>query len=224
MPGGLTSAPNHLELRSVLLAEFLNLAQSKEKKTVNLFRKKYSDEELVAGCLANDRKWQELLYRKYFPSMMGMCLRYASDREEAMTIVNDGFLRVFKKIHLFSGKGSLEGWIRRLVWHSLADHYRKQARYLRFLVCEEHDAPIFDSPADNLYAEDILNLVEKLPPASREVFRLYAIEGYSHAEIGKLLGISDGTSKWHLNAARTKLKSWMAKQNGSAISGEIEAR
>lgn len=155
--------------------------------------------------------------------MMAMCMRYASDREEAMSIVNDGFMRVFKKIHLYSGKGSLEGWIRRLVWHCLADHYRKQARYLRFLVTEEREAPIYDSPADNLYAEDILNLVEKLPPASREVFRLFAIEGYSHAEIGEQLGISDGTSKWHLNAARTKLKEWMAIQNGNAKASELEA-
>lgn len=148
-------------------------------------------------------------------------MRYAGNREEAMTIVNDGFLRVFKKIQLYSGKGSLEGWIRRLVWHSLADYFRKRERYLRFLVCEERDAPITEGPADHLYAEDILNMVDQLPPASREVFRLYAIEGYSHAEIGEQLGISSGTSKWHLNLARTKLKHMLGRRDESTFSGEL---
>ena len=138
--------------------------------------------------------------------MMGMCLRYADGQEEAMTIVNNGFLRVFKKIHLYSFKGPLEGWVRRLVWHSLADYYRERSKYLRFLVFEERDAPLNSSPAQDLYAEDILKMVGRLPPATQEVFRLYAIEGYTHAEIGQKMGISDGTSKWHLSNARQKLK------------------
>lgn len=156
--------------------------------------------------MANDRAAQEQFYRRFFPSMMGMCLRYADGQEEAMTIVNNGFLRVFKKIHLYSFKGSLEGWVRRLVWHSLADYYRERSKYLRFLVFEERDTPLDSSPAQDLYAEDILKMVDRLPPATQEVFRLYAIEGYTHAEIGQKMGISDGTSKWHLSTARQKLK------------------
>ncbi|MCB0521855.1 MAG: sigma-70 family RNA polymerase sigma factor [Lewinellaceae bacterium] len=149
---------------------------------------------------------QEHLYRRFFPAMMEMCLRRTDDREEAMSIVNNGFLRVFKKIHLYSFKGSLEGWIRRLVWHSLADHFREQQRYLHFLVFEERDAPTQGSPAQQLYAEDILRMVDELPAASAQVFRLYAIEGYSHAEVAELMGISEGTSKWHLSTARQKLR------------------
>lgn len=146
-----------------------------------------------------------------------MCLRYAANREEAMTIVNDGFLRVFKKIHLYSFKGSFEGWIRRLVWHSLADYYRQQSKYLHFLVFEERDTPLEATPLQKLYAGDILKLVERLSPVSQEVFRLYAIEGYTHVEIGRRLGISDGTSKWHLSNARRKLKQMMEENGQFAV-------
>jgi RNA polymerase sigma-70 factor (ECF subfamily) len=177
-----------------------------------MFKRKYTDEQLVKGCVANDRQWQERLYRKYFQSMMNMCMRRTNDREEAMTIVNNGFLRVFKKIHLYSFKGSLEGWIRRLVWHSLADHFRSGSKSVHFLVFEERDEPVESSPAHGLYFEDLLKMVQLLPNATQEVFRLYAIEGYSHREIGERLGISDGTSKWHLATARQKLRK-MLKQH-----------
>jgi RNA polymerase sigma factor (sigma-70 family) len=178
-----------------------------------LFGAKHTDEQLVKGCVANERYWQEHFYRRFFPTMMDMCMRYATDREEAMTIVNDGMLRVFKKIHLYAFKGSLEGWVRRLVWHSLADYYRDKKKYVHFLVFEERDSAVQSTPTQQLYAEDILKMVGKLPRATQEVFRLYAIEGYTHAEIGEEMGISDGTSKWHLSNARQKLKEMMAVQD-----------
>ena len=176
-------------------------------------KRKYSEQELVEGCKKNNRTHQEQLYRLYFASMMQMCGPYANDREEAKTIVNDGFLRVFKKIELFTFKGSLEGWIRKLVWHSLSDHFRKRANYLHFLVLEDRDAPLPENTLNELYVEDILKLVDRLPPATQKVFRLYAIEGYTHVEIAKKIDISEGTSKWHLSAARKKLKKMMQQHN-----------
>jgi RNA polymerase sigma factor (sigma-70 family) len=181
--------------------------------------RQYTDEELVQGCIANDRHWQEQFYRRFFPTMMEMCLRRTDDRDEAMSIVNNGFLRVFKKIHLYSFKGSLEGWVRRLVWHSLADYFRDKQKYVHFLVFEERDEPVHSSPASQLYVEDILQMVNSLPPASAEVFRLYAIEGFSHAEIGERLGISDGTSKWHLSTARQQLKKMIHQQEMKNYAG-----
>ena len=171
-----------------------------------------SEKALVEGCVQNDRNCQEQLYKRYFASMMKMCMRYASDQDEAMMIVNNGFLRVFKKIHTYSFKGSLEGWIRRLVFHSLSDYYKKQSRYLHFMVFEDRDASTSTNALSGLYLEDILKMVNHLPPATADVFRLYAIEGFPHAEIGKKLGISEGTSKWHLASARKKLKE-MIRQN-----------
>lgn len=174
---------------------------------MNLFGKKnWTEQELVAGCVRNDRRAQEALYRRFFPGMMRMCLRYTRDEDRAMEIVNNGFLRVFKKLDTFAFKGSLEGWVRRLVYHSVADHFREHAKYYHFLVFEERDATVLETGNDRFFEEDILREVRALPPTSQEVFRLYAIEGFSHNEIAERLGISEGTSKWHLSTARAKLR------------------
>ncbi len=169
-------------------------------------QKKYTERELVEGCIQNDRYCQELLYRKHFDTMIRMCMRYTEDRDIAMEIVNNGFLRVFKKLDTFSFKGSLEGWIRKLVYHSLSEYYKKHSKYLQFIVLEERDKPINDHALSKIYEEDLLKLVDQLPPATKEVFRLFAIEGFTHKEIAKRVNISEGTSKWHLSAARKRLK------------------
>lgn len=167
----------------------------------------FTERELVEGCVRNDRFFQEMLFRRYFPTMMRMCRRYANDQDTAMEIVNIGFLRVFQKIDTFAFKGSLEGWIRRLVFHSLSDYYKKQNRKgIHFLDIEDRDAPVRSEAISNLHFEDIIKLVDMLPDATRNVFYLYAIEGYSHKEIGEQMRISEGTSKWHLSVARKKLR------------------
>jgi len=171
----------------------------------------YTERELVDGCVNNDRQCQEVLYRRYFESMMRMCMRYTRDRDLAMEIVNTGFLRVFKKIHTFGFKGSLEGWIRKLVFHSLSDHFKKKDKKVYFMEVDDRDAPVSETALNKLYLEDILKLVDQLPDATRDVFVLYAIDGYTHVEIGKMLGISEGTSKWHLSTARKKLKHLIGK-------------
>jgi len=173
---------------------------------------RHSERELVEGCVENSRYFQEMLYRRYFPVMMRMCLRYTQDREVAMEIVNSGLLRVFKKLHTFSFKGSLEGWIRRLVFHALSDYFKKHSRKVHFLEVEDRDAPHNETALENLYYEDLLKLVELLHRMSSKVFQLYAIEGYSHPEISKLLEISVGTSKWHLSTARQKLRHLIREQ------------
>ena len=175
-------------------------------------KKHYTEQELVEGCARNERRAQEAFYRLFFPEMMRMTRRYTRDEDIAIEIVNNGFLRVFKKIHTFAFKGSLEGWVRRLVYHSMADYFRDNARYLHFLVFEERDEAVPESGHETFYEEDILRAVSTLPPVSQEVFRLYAIEGYSHAEIALQLSISEGTSKWHLSTARQKLRALLETQ------------
>lgn len=166
-----------------------------------------SERALVEGCVRNDRYSQEMLFRQYFPAMMRMCMRYANDQDIAMEIVNIGFLRVFQKIDTFAFKGSLEGWIRRLVFHSLSDYFKqKKTKGIHFLDIEDRDAPVRATALSNLHFEDIIKLVDMLPDATRQVFYLYAIEGYSHKEIGEQMNMSEGTSKWHLSVARKKLK------------------
>jgi len=176
-------------------------------------KRKYDEREVIEGCVRNERKAQELLYREHFDTMMRMCMRYTNDKDKAMEIVNIGFMRVFQKVHTFEFKGSLQGWIRRLVFHCLSDHYRKNSKYLQFMVFEERDQSSVEKAHSNLYAEDILKMVDTLPPATQKVFRLYAIEGFTHVEISKNIGISVGTSKWHLSNARKILKKLIDKNN-----------
>lgn len=178
-----------------------------------MIKKKNTEAELIEGCVQNDRRYQEMLYKKHFPTMMRMCMRYTRDQNVAMEIVNTGFLRVFQKIHTFAFKGSFEGWVRRLVFHSLSDYFRKESKSIRFLDISEKDKPIGDVALDKLYYEDIIALVNQLSGSTREVFWLFAVEGFTHVEIGKKIGISSGTSKWYLSEARKKLKVLLEKQH-----------
>jgi len=123
-----------------------------------------------------------------------------------MLIVNDGFLKVFQKISSYEGKGSFEGWIRRICFRCLSDHFRKEKSYLQFLVFEEFDKKEDSNGLNDLYYEELLKMVEELPSATAKVFRLYAIEGFKHREIADMLDISEGTSKWHLSEARKKMQ------------------
>ncbi len=185
-----------------------------------LFRKReFTEEELIEGCLLNDRRCQEMLYRRFFPKMMSMVMRYAQDEQRGMEILNNGFLRVFKKLEQYKGIGSFEGWIRRIVYHAISDYYKKESRYLKFIVLDEKDRDVPTDALDQLYYDDIIQLVDALPEKSREVFKLHAIEGYTHEEIGALLGISDGTSKWHLSNARSQLKKSISKRYKSSYAG-----
>ena len=103
--------------------------------------------------------------------------------------------------------------MKRIIYHSVSDYFKGSAKQLRFLMLEDRDDTVNEEALGNLYYEDLMNMVELLPPATKEVFVLYAIEGFYHREIGEKLGISDGTSKWHLSAARKQLKKSIEKNN-----------
>ena len=147
----------------------------------------------------------------YFTSMMSMTMRYINDKDRAAGIVNDGFLKVFKKIDQFESRGSLEGWIRRIVFHSMSDNIKKETNYLKFMVFEEYDRGSTNNVLDKLYESDILKMIEQIPAASGDVFILFAIQGFAHKEIAEKKGISIGTSKWHVSYARKMLKAAIYK-------------
>lgn len=172
---------------------------------------------IIEACIQNDRHYQEILYKRYFGKMMSMCLRYTSDRDEAMMILNDGFLKVFKYIHTFQHKGSFEGWVRRLIFNSLSDYFKKKNKQIKFLELGQTDFSGYDDALEKLYIEDISKLIEHIPKASADVFSMYAIYGFTHKEIGTQLNISEGTSKWHLSNARKFLQK-LIKQNYSSYS------
>ena len=144
---------------------------------------------------------------------MAMCMKYTKDEDKAMFIMNDGFLKVFQKIGSFRHEGSFEGWVRRLVYHTLADFYKKEKSYIKFIEIEEagkQQTPATQS--DALEFEDLILLLDRIPFRSAEVFKLYAIEGFSHLEIGEKMEISEGTSKWHLSNAREKLRTILTSE------------
>jgi len=168
---------------------------------------------IIRGCVKNDRKYQEKLYKMFFPTMMSMCHRYTRDDDEAMSIVNDGFLRVFKKIDSYGHIGSFEGWVRKFIYHSISDYFRKKSKQLKFMVFEDYDASYNQEVLESLYEADIIKLIDAVPKASADVFILFAIQGYAHKEIAELKGISVGTSKWHVSEARKKLQDLLKKKN-----------
>jgi RNA polymerase sigma factor (sigma-70 family) len=174
-----------------------------------------TEHELIAGCIRQDRACQEALYKRFYGKMMGVCMRYAKDRDEAKDMLQEGLIKVFTTIKHFAGKGSFEGWVRRIVVNTAVDHLRRnkhQYMIVSTVVAREGDIP--DQPEeveeDNLLAQlseaQILEVVQQLSPAYRTVFNLYVIENFSHKEISEQLGISEGTSKSNLAKARFQLK------------------
>ncbi|MFK7906089.1 MAG: RNA polymerase sigma factor [Chitinophagales bacterium] len=172
-------------------------------------------QELLAGCIRGERMYQKELYHKYYGRMMGVCMRYTNNREEAKDVLNEGFMKVFKNLARYKPNHSLEAWIKRIMINTSIDHYRKNKK-LRNNVDIEYAST---KPAEGnvniisqLSAEEILKLVQRLTPAYRTVFSLYVIEGYNHREIGEKLGVSEGTSKSNLAKARGKLRAMIAKE------------
>jgi RNA polymerase sigma-70 factor (ECF subfamily) len=178
-------------------------------------------EQLIKGCREGDRLSQRRLYELFYGKMMGICLRYASHREDAADILNQGFLKVFDKIITYDASlGQLEGWIRRIIINTAIDHYRKEIR--RGYTVDIDQAKSVQSDIEitgALEVASLLELVQQLPPAYRTVFNLFAIEGYSHPEIASQLGISEGTSKSNLAKARKKLQQAVAALNQGKETG-----
>ncbi|MDQ3141184.1 MAG: sigma-70 family RNA polymerase sigma factor [Bacteroidota bacterium] len=168
--------------------------------------KSVAEKEMVEACIRNDRMGQERLYRQYFHSMHRMCSYYIQNEDRSLEILNMGFLRVFQKLSAFRFEGSLEGWIRKVIYHYMMTELALDQKYKKTIALSIEDERIVGAPMEELFEEDLIMLIDKLPPATAKVFMLFAKDGYSHQEISTLLNISVGTSKWHISSAREKLK------------------
>lgn len=167
-----------------------------------------SETDLIKGSIAGDRRMQEELYRRFAPKMYAVCLRYANNTDDAQDLLQEGFIKVYKNLHRFRAEGSFEGWVRRVFVNTSIEHFRKKSAQLSS-VSEKEENTIEDSDItalDSLAEKDIINIVQELSPGYRTVFNLYVVEGYSHKEIGELLGISEGTSKSQLARAKSILQ------------------
>src|SRR5687768_10027280 len=144
--------------------------------------------------------------------MFGVCLRYAGNTEEAEDILQEGFIKIFKKMNSYRGDGSFEGWIRRIFVNTAIEQFRKKT-YLQ-PITEQEEATVegkYLSVLDNLAEKDIVNLVQQLSPGYRTVFNMYVVEGYTHKQIAEALGISEGTSKSQLSRAKIILQDLVRK-------------
>ncbi|GAB4382843.1 MAG: RNA polymerase sigma factor [Salibacteraceae bacterium] len=166
-----------------------------------------TEEELIKKCLEGDQRAQKALFDKYSRKMMSVCMRYMANREEAEDVLQDGFIKVFKHLGSYQGKGSFEGWIRRTMVNTSLDHIRKQKMIevdadiseAEYLATEKSRA------LSKLRVEEMMELINRLPVGYRTVFNLYAIEGLSHQEIADELGVTESTSKTQYRKARTYL-------------------
>lgn len=172
--------------------------------------------ELIEGCQSGNRKAQEGLYKLFAAKMLGVCMRYATDKMEAEDMLQNGFIKVFNKMLDFKGEGSFEGWVRRIMVHTSIEYFRKHHKMMQLVEMEASGAEQSVNPAAtaNLEAKDLLAIIQTLPPGYRLVFNLYAIEGYSHKEIGEIMNISEGASKSQLSRARAILKEMVNKTEG----------
>lgn len=185
---------------------------------------RHSDELLVKGCIKQDRKCQELLYKKYSRKMMGVCFGYTKDHDAAKDLLQESFIKVFDKIKNYNNDGSLEGWIRRIVVNTAIDYYRKVSKLYVSNIENEKTELVDNLILDQFNNEDLLMLIRKLPEGYRIVFNLNVIEGYTHEEIAEKLGITESTSRSQLSRARKLLQEWILEMSDAKIEIRINAR
>ena len=168
------------------------------------------DEQMIIDACMRGESWaRKRVYEIYAPTMMSLCMRYVGDYETAQDLLQDGFVKVFTKIKMYSNKGSFAGWIHRIFVTTSLEYLRKADALRSAVDIEGYDEQIEDvdvSVLDKLSTDDLMRCVEKLSPGYRAVFNMYAIEGYSHKEIAEALGISVVTSKTQFLRARNALQ------------------
>ncbi|MCE5225326.1 MAG: sigma-70 family RNA polymerase sigma factor [Porphyromonadaceae bacterium] len=167
-----------------------------------------NEEQLIEGCRKGERLAQKELYDRYSRKMMGVCLRYASDRETARDLLQDGFVKIFSALDSYAASGSFEGWMRKIFVNCALEHLRK-TDILKDAVDLDKTAELMQPDASiisEMSAADLMGLIQELPPGFRAVFNLFAIEGFSHKEIGEMLEITESTSRSQYTRARQLLQ------------------
>lgn len=169
--------------------------------------------QLVNDCLHGDRVAQRQLYDEFAGAMLGICYRYTKSMADAEDVLQEGFIMVYRNLHQFSFAGELGGWIRRIMVNTAINYLKKNSRYQSDLLFQEGGLhPVSDDdPEVTLSTKELAELIRQLPPGYQTIFNLHAIEGYSHVEIGKILGIKEGTSRSQYARARSLLITWINK-------------
>lgn len=167
--------------------------------------------EILNGCKQGKSSAQKKLFEKFYGYAKKICLRYSSSYEQTEEMINDSFLKVFKNIASYKEEHHFQAWLKTIVVRTCIDYYRKYSPKVALVDIEDQGYLEYNqsSAIDDLSAEEILELVQKLPPSYRTVFSLYVLDGYAHAEIAEMLQINEGTSRSNLAKARIKLQEWI---------------
>jgi RNA polymerase sigma-70 factor (ECF subfamily) len=175
------------------------------------------DPDLLHAAHSGDRKAQYTLYKACFPVLMAVCARYRKNQQDAVASLNNGFLKIVQNIPQFQQKAvPFEAWARRVMINTLIDEYRREKNWHELTVLTEDigqsqpkASSTWNEADQQLDAQFLESLLHKLPPMTHKVFNLFALDGFSHQEISELLGMSEGTSKWHVSFARAQLQTWI---------------
>jgi RNA polymerase sigma factor (sigma-70 family) len=168
-------------------------------------------QQIIDGCIEQDRHSQELLYKKLYGFAMSICLRYVENRNEASDVLNDGFFKALTNIDKYDKSWPFKTWLSKIMHNASIDYYRTNFKWMQLVGLERSDTKINDAAVEHkLDYEDLLSLIQRLPPAYRLVFNLYAVDGYSHEEIAEMTGISASTSRSNLHKARMKLQQMLS--------------
>lgn len=174
--------------------------------------------DILKACTRDDRKAIEFLYEHCFKSLMPICFRYHKNEEDARASLNIGFMKILKGLETVEKRVNFAAWSKRIMVNALIDEYRKKKNYLSHIAVKEtereldvHAEATVNEAESDLGCENIIGLIAQLPEISGRVFNFYVIDGFTHKEIGEMLGISEGTSKWHLSTARKILRDKLEK-------------
>ncbi len=174
-----------------------------------------TEEAILQGCLKNHAAAQKELYHRYSPKMLAVCFRFAHSREDAEDMLQEGFIKVFLQIHTFQNKGAFEGWIRRIIVHTCINNLKKNKRFNESVdLIHASSAQVREESVPSIVqAKQIVDCIRLLPIGYRTVLNLYAIEGYAHKEIARMLDIEESTSRSQYTRARQMLEDMLVRRN-----------
>ncbi|MBC8032876.1 MAG: sigma-70 family RNA polymerase sigma factor [Chitinophagaceae bacterium] len=174
-----------------------------------------TEELMLAGCLTNNAASQEALYSHFSPRMLGVCYRFAKNREDAEDMLQEGFIKVFLQIHTFRNQGAFEGWVRRIIVHTCINSLKKNKKFVESVdLIHANSVPVREETIPSIMqAKQLVECIRLLPIGYRTVLNLYAIEGYSHKEIGEMLDVEESTSRSQYTRAKQMLEDILLKKN-----------
>jgi RNA polymerase sigma-70 factor (ECF subfamily) len=174
-------------------------------------------QQLIKNCLKENPAAQKQLYQEFAPKMLGVCYRYTKSLPDAEDILQEGFVRVFKFLHQYNNEGELGAWIRRIIVNTALNYLKRNQRYQHELLFDKAELHVVsqDNPEIQLNTKELAELIRQLPTGYQTIFNLHAIEGFTHPEIGQMLGISEGTSRSQYMRARQLLISWITNSGGN---------